>query len=255
MKHLQSSPRYEMDALASYQCAELEGEATIANISTSGALLEPASTRLPLGTPLYLRITRLPSSPGLEISSEVVRATDSGFAVRFKNLDPEVGELLSELLPIRRTDPGSTRSLARASTVPLPRTSAGRHAMAIAGLDLDALSAEAAISTVSTLSRIRTGSLHVNRVSIFVNVESDSFYDIVVRINRSGARAAASFDATAQVLSIASQSSGETLVLEDGTSGFFSSVNLIPGALEAAEASARPAQRTLYIPPPWRLPR
>ena len=73
MKHLQSSPRYEMDALASYQCAELEGEATIANISTSGALLEPASTRLPLGTPLYLRITRLPSSPGLEISSEVVR--------------------------------------------------------------------------------------------------------------------------------------------------------------------------------------
>ncbi len=108
------STRYELDASASYQGADVEGEGTIANISLSGALLEPASLPLPPGTALDLRVTRLPPSSGLEISSEVVRATESGFAVRFKDLDPEVVDLLRELLPARSTEGSPTPGSAAA---------------------------------------------------------------------------------------------------------------------------------------------
>ena len=46
MNDARPSTRYELDASASYQCVDVEGEGTIANISLSGALLEPASPAL-----------------------------------------------------------------------------------------------------------------------------------------------------------------------------------------------------------------
>ncbi len=99
MNNERPSTRYELDASASYQGTDVEGAGTIANISFSGVLLEPASPPIAPGTALDLRITRRSPSYGLEISSEVVRATESGFAVRFKDLDPEVLDLLRELFP------------------------------------------------------------------------------------------------------------------------------------------------------------
>jgi len=65
---------------------EIEGEGGIANISTSGALIEPATHRASPGTRLGVLI--LCCSSGGEVwsqalSAEVVRTTDWGFAVRF----------------------------------------------------------------------------------------------------------------------------------------------------------------------------
>ena len=50
MNNKRPSTRYELDASASYRGADVEGEGTIANISLSGALVEPASPPLAPGT-------------------------------------------------------------------------------------------------------------------------------------------------------------------------------------------------------------
>jgi hypothetical protein len=262
-------------APASYQGTQFEGEGTIANISTSGALIEPASATLAPGTQLDLRIARPSASSSLAIPSEVVRETDSGFAVRFRQLDPEVLELVRELLPARGTDhsptPGSAaasleRFLSRLeslctgighlreigrSVVTLPGRRSPRPAMAVSDFDLGTLTglrSRQAISTVPTLSRINTGSLHINRVSILINVRSDSLNDVIVSINTSGARATASFNAITNLVSITANSNGENLVLEDGTSRFFSGVNIVPGTYEPREGPPTPDQRILSHP-------
>ena len=80
-------PRHQIRAAVAFSGPEIEGEGGIANISTSGALIEPATYRASPGTRLGLLI--LCCSPGSELwwskalTAEVVRTTDWGFAVRF----------------------------------------------------------------------------------------------------------------------------------------------------------------------------
>ena len=79
-------PRHQIRAAVAFCGPEIEGEGGIANISTSGALIEPATYRASPGTRLGLLI--LCCSPGGELwskalTAEVVRTTDWGCAVRF----------------------------------------------------------------------------------------------------------------------------------------------------------------------------
>ncbi len=90
-------PRHEIRAPVAYWGRNLEGGGTIANISYSGALIESASRSAAPGTPLKLFVNGVDFS-SVEVASEVVRTTPSGFAVCFKDLGPETLRLLSQLL-------------------------------------------------------------------------------------------------------------------------------------------------------------
>lgn len=90
-------PRHEIRAPVAYWGPNLEGGGTIANISYSGALIEPASRSAIPGTHLKLFVNGVDFS-SVEVASEVVRTTYSGFAVTFKDLCPETIRLLSQLL-------------------------------------------------------------------------------------------------------------------------------------------------------------
>ena len=74
------------------------GSGTIWNLSASGALVEWASTIVDSGTPLRMRISYYPGSFEIELPSEVVRTTPTGFAVRFMELDTSSRLLLARVL-------------------------------------------------------------------------------------------------------------------------------------------------------------
>jgi hypothetical protein len=82
-----ASPRYELRAPVVYKGTNLQGGGKIANMSTSGALIEPASCAVTPGTPLRILISYSPDEAeprALELTSQVVRTTESGFAVAFQ---------------------------------------------------------------------------------------------------------------------------------------------------------------------------
>ena len=101
-----STPRYKVPARIQYASGEREGSGRIANISFSGALIEPASPTPSPGTPLGLRASCLAFAG--ELSSEVVRTTHSGFAVRFTDLEPEALAALRRLLSLAELRVGSS---------------------------------------------------------------------------------------------------------------------------------------------------
>ncbi len=91
------TPRHEIRAAVAYWGSCREGGGTLSNISSSGALIEPASPPVVPGTPIRLLINGVTFS-SVELPSEVVRTTPAGFAVCFEDLDPEAHRLLLELL-------------------------------------------------------------------------------------------------------------------------------------------------------------
>jgi hypothetical protein len=91
--------RFPLRAPASYRCGTLEGVGEVQNISSSGLLLERCSSPARAGLTVWLRASYFPGSIEVPIESQVVRTTDSGFAVRFVNLTPRVARLIGQILP------------------------------------------------------------------------------------------------------------------------------------------------------------
>ena len=89
------------------------------------------------------------------------------------------------------------------------------------------------ISTVADLAEAGTGNFEVNGVSIAVDVGTDSLNDVIARINSSGAGVTASYKESSSLVTIVSQSTSADLVLDDGTSNFFSALNITDGTFEA----------------------
>ena len=86
--------RTKFDVLCS--TGEREGAGTLSNISRSGASIDSASKMPPLGTKVRLYIFIQPISP-FELSGEVVRHEGTTFAIRYSNLDAEVGRLVDDV--------------------------------------------------------------------------------------------------------------------------------------------------------------
>lgn len=95
----QPATRFALRAPASYRCSDLEGIGEVQNISSSGLLLERCSIPPREGTTVWLRASYFPGSIEVPIESKVVRVTESGFAVRFVNLTPNVSRLIGHILP------------------------------------------------------------------------------------------------------------------------------------------------------------
>jgi len=68
----------------------------LVNISRSGARLDTSSHMPELGTKVRLYVFIQPVSP-FELSGEVVRCDGTSFAIRYSNLDAEVGRLVDDV--------------------------------------------------------------------------------------------------------------------------------------------------------------
>ncbi len=89
-------PRFKtkFDTLCS--TGEREGAGVLVNLSRSGACLGSVAELPELGTKVRLYIFIQPVCP-FELSGEVVRHDESSFAIRYSNLDPEVGRLVDDV--------------------------------------------------------------------------------------------------------------------------------------------------------------
>lgn len=86
--------RTHFDALIS--SGREEGAGTLAEVSYSGARVESASTQPPVGAYITLYVFVLPVSP-FELTGQVARHTDSGFAVSYDLFDPEIRRLVDDV--------------------------------------------------------------------------------------------------------------------------------------------------------------
>ncbi len=68
----------------------------LVNISRSGARLDRSSFMPEVGTKVRLYIFIQPVCP-FELSGEVVRADESAFAIRYSDLDSEIGRLVDDV--------------------------------------------------------------------------------------------------------------------------------------------------------------
>lgn len=91
-----SHPRFQtrFDVLCS--AGEREGSGTLVNISRSGARLDTSSHMPEPGTKVRLYVFIQPVCP-FELSGEVVRCDGTTFAIRYSNLDAEVGRLVDDV--------------------------------------------------------------------------------------------------------------------------------------------------------------
>jgi hypothetical protein len=84
---------------------------------------------------------------------------------------------------------------------------------------------------------VQSGSISVNGVSIDIDVNTDSLNDIVDRITASEADVTASYDSSSKRVSLVSNDAESQLILDSGSTNFFTEVAISDGTYEATEAS------------------
>jgi hypothetical protein len=78
-----------------YSAGRMEGAGVLADISYSGARLDGVSHKPELGSVLRLYVFLHPVNP-FELKGRVVRHTEKGFAIEYKDLDPEIRRLVDD---------------------------------------------------------------------------------------------------------------------------------------------------------------
>ncbi len=83
-----------------YSAGRNEGNGVLADISYSGARIDGTPLRPKIGTRIRLYVFVQPVSP-MEITGDVVRHTDDGFAIQYKTIsDPELRALVDDAAAI-----------------------------------------------------------------------------------------------------------------------------------------------------------
>ena len=90
--------RFELRIPVDYESCGIQSKGLLWDISTTGARIEQAS-QPQLGTEVKLTLAFFPGATPVALRGEVVRQTESGFAVKFHHLDPRTKQLLSVALP------------------------------------------------------------------------------------------------------------------------------------------------------------
>ncbi len=93
------SQRYELRIPVDYQSSGRQGKGLLWDISASGARVEQASLSVELGTEVTLMLAFLPGATPVALRGEIVRQTESGFALKFLPLEGRVQLLLKVALP------------------------------------------------------------------------------------------------------------------------------------------------------------
>ncbi len=90
--------RFDLFAPVEYRGSGCEGVGFVRNISFSGARIERASVAVSQGMELGIRFSLFRGSFAAELPSQVVRLTDTGFVVRFLDLNPDHATMLRSAL-------------------------------------------------------------------------------------------------------------------------------------------------------------
>ncbi len=78
-----------------FSSAREDGRAVLANISSSGALLERTRLRPTVDTPVRVTIFVPNQAEPLTLVGRVVRHTEAGFALEFERPDPDIYEVVT----------------------------------------------------------------------------------------------------------------------------------------------------------------
>jgi hypothetical protein len=97
--HPPAAPRFLVHVPVSFQGPAVAGSGTIQDISTSGARLRAAGAPPQPGATMTMRFSIFPGSLEISLSSEIVRHTEDGFAVRFLDLSYDQDQYLKAALP------------------------------------------------------------------------------------------------------------------------------------------------------------
>lgn len=97
--------RFECHCEATFE----QGEASLSNVSYTGALLSDTSVTPPRGDLVRLRLP-LPDGQTLEIQGYVVRHIGTGFAVEFEDLDAHTRRLVDDAAGLVNRWAGETES-------------------------------------------------------------------------------------------------------------------------------------------------
>jgi len=95
------------------------------------------------------------------------------------------------------------------------------------------------IDTISKLSSVSSGQFNINGTNISIDITSDSFNDVVDRINSSGTGVTASFDTISGRLSLESESE---FTIDDGDTNFFSAAKVTTGSIAQSEIPGEDGQ-------------
>jgi hypothetical protein len=82
-----------------YSAGRMEGTGTLSDVSYSGAQIEGASLKPEIGKPLRIFVFIQPVSP-YELVGDVVRHTDTGFAIEFSQMSDEVKRFVDDVAAV-----------------------------------------------------------------------------------------------------------------------------------------------------------
>ena len=85
-----------------FETLDATGVGVLSDISYSGAMLEKSEVRPEVGSDLRLFVFLQPIDP-IELVGQVVRHTPEGFAIEFKELDPDVRSFVDDVAAIVTT--------------------------------------------------------------------------------------------------------------------------------------------------------
>jgi hypothetical protein len=89
------APRVQVEFAAEYVGKRVDGSGTVRNLSQTGALIEPAEPPLEPGSDVQLRFWFPDSTLAVELAAEIVRETESGFALRFTEMAERTRNILT----------------------------------------------------------------------------------------------------------------------------------------------------------------
>ncbi len=91
------APRVPVHFSCEFYGRKVQGTGMVRNISVSGALIEEAEPLLISGTEIHMRFV-LGTDTVVEVTAEVARETEGGFAVRFDTMDARVRAVMHKLI-------------------------------------------------------------------------------------------------------------------------------------------------------------
>ncbi len=102
-----AAKRFEIRIPVQFKGGPERGEGIIWDMSMTGARIEVATARLRPGTPVHIKFSYASEGAPVFAAARVVRATETGFAVRFTRMSNVLRQQLIVALPRNRTIPGS----------------------------------------------------------------------------------------------------------------------------------------------------
>lgn len=114
-------------------------------------------------------------------------------------------------------------------------------ATVIPGRDADI---DSPLTDVAQFQSVQSGTISVNQTAIAIDTQTDSLRDILDRINASEAGVTATYTEPPQQVRFGS---GNTIALDDGATGFFSSLNIPVGVVRSVRGNGLSSGQTSFV--------